>query len=156
MSRLTQRRDRIMREIDKALEEAAEVESVATVQRTEAVNARKALESARETLASIRTEAPTVQRDSRKIAGPAAIKAVESALQEIGRTTQAEITKATRKNSGTVTHALRALEAEGKAAKTGRRAKGSEEWAWTGVARRRESKGRGKREESALAAVASA
>lgn len=156
MSKLTQRRDRIMREIDKAVEEASEVEAAASAQRAEAVSVRKAMESARELLAAIKVDTSAVtppQRDSRKIAGPQAIAAVEAALQKVGRTTQAEITRATGKNSGTVTHALRALEADGKAGKTGRRAKGSEEWSWTGPSgRKRTGKAEEKDEVAAQAA----
>jgi transcription initiation factor IIE alpha subunit len=49
----------------------------------------------------------------------------------VGRTTQAEITRETKKNSGTVTHALRVLEDDKVVRKTGRRHNGSDEWAWT-------------------------
>lgn len=93
-----------------------------------------ALEKARRDL--LGADAPRPQKDSRQIAGPAAIKLVADALSLVGRTTQAAITKDVDKNSGTVSHALRALEADGKARTTGRSFKGSDEWVWTGETRR--------------------
>jgi DNA-binding IclR family transcriptional regulator len=53
---------------------------------------------------------------------------VGDVLREVGTTTQAEITKRTGLNSGTVSHALHVLQEEGKAAPTGERQARSLVW----------------------------
>ena len=97
----------------------------------------KALEDARAALLSpkpvrVKGTTPPKAVPDRKVAGPKAIKAIEDVLRSVGRTTQAEIGRATGRNSGTVTHALRVLEASKLARRTGRKEGGSPEWAWIG------------------------
>jgi DNA-binding transcriptional ArsR family regulator len=89
------------------------------------------MEDARAALAA---ELPHRNRSpsSRKIAGPKAIARVSEVLAGVGRTTQAEITRATGLNSGTITHSLAVLEDDGLARRTGRKDGRSEEWAWLG------------------------
>lgn len=120
----------LMREVAKQLREARKTgaEVAEEVRRLEAASAALA-GGGRRTRTRV---ARTPLDESRRIAGKAAIEEVAKALKAVGRTTQAEITKATKKNSGTVTHSLRVLEASGVAEKTHRRHHGSEEWSWTG------------------------
>lgn len=122
MRSLTARRQRILRDVEKLLADARDAKDALTEH-------ERALLRARDALASTASAQPV---SSRRVAGKAAIEQVAEVLQKVGRTTQAEITRATGKNSGTVSHALRVLTAEGKAGKTGRRAHGSDEWAWLG------------------------
>lgn len=57
--------------------------------------------------------------DPATVAGPKALKAIESMMKNLGRAAQATVVKRTKLNSGTVSYALRALEGEGKVRRTG-------------------------------------
>jgi hypothetical protein len=74
----------------------------------------------------------TVVVNSVKAAGPGAIKAVSDYLAEHGSAYQSDVTEGTGLNSGTVTHALRALGAEHKITATGRKKRNSPEFEWNG------------------------
>lgn len=131
---LKARRERILREVRAGLKETREVRGVAQAMLDEAEATERALIVARDALRKVRTpkKVPKPDVDSRRVAGPAAIAAVSEVLMRVGRTTQSEITRATGKNSGTVTHALRALEDDKLVRRTGRRDSGSDEWVWVG------------------------
>lgn len=76
----------------------------------------------------------------RSIAGPAAIAKVEAVLVKHGTAYQSDIAKATGLNSGTITHALRALAQDGKVRATENVRNRSREFAYVGAkpkARRR-------------------
>lgn len=122
MRSLAARRQRILRDIEHLIADAR-------TQKDEGASNERALLRARDALAGLTVTRPV---SSRRVAGKAAIEAVATVLRDVGRTTQVEIRRATGKNSGTVSHALRVLETEHKARKTGRRAHGSDEWAWVG------------------------
>jgi MarR family len=66
------------------------------------------------------TTASTNGKDAAKIAGPAAIEAVKGALGDGEGHTQAEIARATEKNSGTVSYAIKALVERGEVERDGR------------------------------------
>lgn len=70
------------------------------------------------------------QRDARELAGPANLKAAEQVLKRKRHATGAQIRKATGKNSGTITYAMRALVEDGKARETGRVIDRSPEFEW--------------------------
>lgn len=78
---------------------------------------------------------PRRTRDAHALAGKGNIAKVEKALAQKGTATSAEVRKATGKNSGTVTYAMRALVADGKARPTGRTIKRSPEFEYVAVAR---------------------
>lgn len=128
---LESRRRRILEEVRRGITQADEEEQSAQSRVRAAREMRRVLERAEKSISEISVaEAKSVSpiEASRKIAGERAVAQVESILQTVGRTTQSEVTKATGLNSGTVSHALRVLEAEGKARKTGRRHGRSDEW----------------------------
>lgn len=137
-------RDRLLREMgaaidvaDQQIADAERAEEYARALRREAFRTKEVLERATEGLEAI-DPVERVKPDSRRIAGPAVIAATEEVLAKVGRTTQAEVVKATGRNSGSISHALRYLEDEGRVRKTGRRHNGSSEWAITPTKRERE------------------
>lgn len=82
------------------------------------------------------TEKPVKQRKRAgdvAIAGPKAVKAVDDFLRKRGAAYQSEITKATGLNSGTVTHALRALAGDKLVVATENTRRGSREFRHLGV-----------------------
>lgn len=113
---------------------------------------RRELERA---LTSLGEEPPpsTTTPSSRVIAGPQAIEKVRGYLAEVGEAFQADITRATGLNSGTVTHALRALAGEGLIEATGERSKArSAQFRFLGQTRPRRSRRRPARARAAAAA----
>lgn len=118
-----------MREIEAGIAEAREVRDAHRALAFEASATLRVLQRSHRALAQIEVPEAAAHIGSYRSAGPAAIETVLAALAGIGRTTQAELTRSTGLNSGTVTHALRWLEHEGRARKTGRRFRGSAEWA---------------------------
>lgn len=132
---LQARRARILREIEQALPEVREQKKQAEALLVEARATERALVNAERALRKIKAPPrPATTPNSRRIAGPRAISRVADVLSHVGRTTQAEITRATGLNSGTVTHALRVLREDKKAKPTKRSLGGSAEWAWQGPA----------------------
>lgn len=131
---LERRRQRIMRELSAGIDEATRVEEEATRAAAEARQTRRAFEHASERIAAVQASPVQIElAESRRIAGPKAIGKVVEVLASVGRTTQAEVTRATALNSGTVTHAMRVLEADAQVRRTGRRHHGSDEWQWIGL-----------------------
>jgi hypothetical protein len=132
--KLEARRERILREVGAGLGEARAIKAEADVTSAEAAATIRVLERTQVALQRITSDPGEFNIEhSRRIAGPAAIMAVEEVLERVGRTTQAEITHATERNSGTITHALRVLEAVGTVRRSGRRHRGSDEWVWTAI-----------------------
>lgn len=68
---------------------------------------------------------PTKPVSAHKAAGPAVIAAVRKAIEKNEVATQAAITKAVQRNSGSVSWALKALEDDGVVEATGERERGS-------------------------------
>lgn len=66
-----------------------------------------------------------VMTDAHKAAGPGVIAAVREEIERIEQASQAAITKATGKHSGSVSWALKALEKDGVIEATGERERGS-------------------------------
>jgi hypothetical protein len=66
-------------------------------------------------------------------AGPSAVAAVADYLRDHGAAYQAEIARATKLNSGTITHSLRVLAHDHAVAATGRKRRNSAEYEWTGT-----------------------
>jgi chorismate mutase len=66
------------------------------------------------------------------VAGPKALGMTEKLMQRVGTITQAEVTKRTGLNSGSISHALKALESAGKVKRTGKIVGRSPEWEFTG------------------------
>lgn len=86
---------------------------------------------------ALRGEIAPRRTSAKSIAGPGAIATVDAFLRKEGQAFQVDITKATGLNSGTVTHALRALAAEGKIVATENQRGRSQEFAHTDAAPRR-------------------
>jgi Winged helix-turn-helix DNA-binding len=85
----------------------------------------------------IRVAEPRPVRSAAVQAGPAAIERVRAAVVEAGRrASQAQVTRATGLNPGTVTYALRALVEAGELVATGLRVDGSREFRLARRARR--------------------
>lgn len=115
---------------------------------------RRELERA---LTSLGEEPPpsTTTPSSRVIAGPQALQKVRDYLADVGEAFQADITRETGLNSGTVTHALRALAGEGLIEATGERSKGrSAQYRFLGPARPRRTRRAASRAARARAAAA--
>lgn len=126
----------LIRSIDASIEEAQKAK------RALVASTRQEAKAIDDQIRELRRERSRLQRSPRprrdeidsstRSAGPAAIKAVEDFLQEHQVATQSAITEGTGKNSGTVTHALRVLEADKKVRWTGERVRGSKQFQWTG------------------------
>jgi septal ring factor EnvC (AmiA/AmiB activator) len=83
-------------------------------------------------LAAPAVKVPSVDA-ARTSAGPAAVNAVADYLREHGPAYQSEIAKATKLNSGTITHALRVLAHDHAIAATGLKRRNSAQYEWTGA-----------------------
>jgi CRP-like cAMP-binding protein len=92
-------------------------------------SARRALNPSTAPARRTRQRSNSTMSDARRAAGSTAVEAARKVLVEVGRTTQAEIAKATGLNSGTVSNAMKVLEEDGLAQRTGRRHGNSPEWA---------------------------
>lgn len=115
---------KVVRELDAQI---AEVEKEARARVTELKREKARWEGI---IASDRRRKAT----STQIAGPKAIHDVEQYLIEHGPTFQADLGAELGLNSGTVTHALRALASDGKVLSTGNVRRGSPEFQHTGAA----------------------
>lgn len=135
-SLIRRQNDELTRTLDRKIEEAQQEKRAALAQAKKRVRELdRHITALRESRKRVRPNGGgrrPVSIDSAKVAGPGAINAVAEYLSGAQRASQKEITDATGKNSGTITHALRAHEAQGNVRWTGEAVRGSRVFEWTG------------------------